>query len=216
MLSIILPRWAEPKVIHLTQENLQRELNQVVGSELLVTDDWGEGIAKCRTEFISLVEPDCLVNSGYFSSLTGLFKKNKQFRQLGAMGSSVGVTSWHNRIFGYDLGAKASDGVMPVREKKSIKPYNQGVIYIPGAVLRVSTLKRILKDNDSVMNYTQDLVYFSTKLSLEMWRHKCYVSINPNTTYVTTEDYVGDRGKFDPEAGDLAQRFQSTTFRIDK
>lgn len=207
MLSVILPRTAEPTVIQMTQEALQRELESVNGSELLVVDSWGEGISKCRTDFICLVEADCLVSSGYFASLMGLFKKNPSYRQLGIMSSSTGINNWGNRVFGYTLGAKEQDGVIPSKEKKSSSPYFVGITFIPGAVMRMSTLTRVLKDFP-FESYQSDLVYFSTMLSLEFLRKGSRISLNPNTTYVTTETYVGELGKFASGAGDVIEMFK--------
>lgn len=208
MLSVILPRSAEPTVIQMTQEQLQKELQEVNGSELLVTDSWGEGIAKCRTDFICLVEADCLVNSGYFGSMMGLFKKNPYYRQLGIMSSATGINNWANKIYGYHLGSNYSDGVMPNKESKSTSPYFLGVAFIPGAIIRMSTLKRVMQDFEYFESYANDLVYFSTMLSLEFLRKGSRISINPNATYVTTEDYVGEDAKFDASAGDIVTMFE--------
>ncbi len=198
MLSVIIRPTEEPKVIQLTQENLQKELSQVVGAELLV-DSWGSGLAKARNDFICLVEADCLVNSGYFSSQIGLFKKNPHFRRLAVMSSAIGVNDWATRFFGYKLGKTYADGVIPVKEKTSTSPYPLQIAYIPGAVMRKSSFGR-LKINPTWEN---DLVYFSTMVSLDLWRQGSMIQINPNTTYVTTESYVGEVGRFDPEAADL-------------
>lgn len=202
MLTLVIPRTAESTVVHLTQENLQRELKSINGSELLVCDTWGEGIAKARNDFICLVEPDCLVSGGYFASQMGLFKKNPNYRQLGVMGSSTGINTWAKRIYGYKLGEKYSDGVLPVYDKLSTAPYTVPITYIPGAIMRMSTLKRVLK---SIEPSEKDLIRYSTELSLEFWRLRAHVLLNPNSTYVTTEIYVGEQGKFDPKAGDLAE-----------
>lgn len=199
-LTVVIPRSAEPTVIQLTQENLQRELETVNGSEILVVDTWGEGIAKCRTEFICLVEPDCLVNSGYFSSMIGLFKKNPYYRQLGIMGASTGIDNWANKVYGYSFvrewSEESPEGIKTLltdiranKEKKSDAPYRAQMVFVPGAVIRMSMLKRVLKDFP-FESYMQDLVYFSTRMSMEFWYQNGHVSLNPNSTYVTTETYV--------------------------
>ena len=198
MLTVVIPRTAEPTVVQLTHENLLRELASVHGSELLITDSWGEGIVKCRTEFICLVEPDCLVNSGYFSSMVSLFKKNPHYRQLGIMGSSVAINDWAKRFYGYHLGDNFKDGVIPNQDKESTSPYAIGIVYIPGSVIRMSMFTRVLKDMD-FGSYIDNLVKFSTNLSLSFWDHDGRIAINPNSTYVTTEEYVGEQAHFDPK-----------------
>lgn len=209
MLSVIIPKTAEPTVVKLTEENLRKE-TVPFGSELLLTDSWGQGLAKCKTEFICFVEPDCLISSGYFQSMLGLFRKNKYYRQLGVMGSATGIDNWANKVYGFRIGENFSDGVIPEQEQKSTAPYPAPIVFIPGAILRVSTLKRIMKTNPKLFeSYQADLVYFSTLLCLEIWRHNGRVGLNPNSTYVTTEDYVGEQGKFDPEAGDLISLFKA-------
>lgn len=207
MLSVVLPKTAEPTVVKLTEENLKKELVPF-GSELLVTNSWGEGLAKCSTELICFVEPDCLISSGYFQSMLGLFRKNKFYRQLGVMGSATGVSNWANIIYGFQMGDNYADGVVPVEYKQSTAPYPAPIVFIPGAVLRTSTLKRVLKDNPKLFEaHGSDLVYFSTMLCLEVWRHNGRVALNPSSTYVTTEKYVGEHGRFDPGAGDLINLF---------
>jgi len=206
MITLAIQRTSEPTVIEMTREQLSKELSQVHGSELLIVDSWGEGIAKCRTEFLCMVEDDCLVNSGYFSSLIGLFKKNPYYRQLGMMGSSVGVKTWADKIYGYQVGNNYKDGVTPLKVSTSTSPYKVQIVFVPGALIRMSMLKRIMKDVN-IDKFSKDLVYFSTMLSLEFWRHDGHVSVNPNTTYVTTEDYVGEKALFDPRAGDLISKF---------
>lgn len=207
MLSVILPRTAEATVLKLTEDNIRKE-TVPFGSELIVADSWGQGLNKCNTEFICFVEPDCLISSGYFQSMLGLFQKNRFYRQLGVMGSATGVNDWGNTIYGFQLGDNYADSVTPVEYKQSTAPYPAPIVFIPGAVLRVSTLKRILKSNPRLFEtYRDNLVYLSTMLCLEIWRHNGRVALNPSSTYVTTEAYVGERGQFDPKAGDLINLF---------
>lgn len=203
MLSVILPRWAEPTVIHLTQENLQRELEAVNGAELLVTDSWSEGIAKTRNDYICLVEPDCLVSSGYFASMMGLFTKS-HFRKLSIMSATTSVLDWENRFYGYQVGNNYSDGVWPVLKSKSTSPYPVQIAYVPGSILRMSMLNKIMPNVDF---QAKNLTKLSTDVSLECWRNNGHVLINPNSSYCTTEDHVSQQGKFDPKAGDLVTRF---------
>ena len=218
MLSVVIKDNHEPNVIKLTYENLYRELKDIEASELLVADSWLDSLGGVKNKFVCFVEADCLVSSGYFSSQIGLFNKNKFLRRLAVMASSTAVNDWGNRFYGYSIGDKYSDGVMPVRDKKARVPYPVQIAYIPGAVIRTVTLQKMLDELDLLNGIEKDLVLFSTQLSLGFWRHGlnygkavgsggCLVHINPNATYVTTEDYVNDLGKFDPKAGDLVDMF---------
>lgn len=210
MLTAILARTAEPTVIKLTEDLIKRELSPISGAELATVKNWSEGVANCKTEFLCLLEADCLVSSGYFESMLGLFKKNPMYRQLGMLSSATGVVNWANRIYGYRLATNHSAGVVPVHLKASNQPYRTGIAYAPGAIIRTASLKRILKDTrknhvigSSIMRQSEDLVYFSTLMSLALWRIENHISINPNATYCTTEKYVGEPGIFDTDADDV-------------
>jgi len=221
MLSVIIKDSHEPNVIKLTYENLHRELKDI-DSELLVASDWIDAVMGLETgheNFVCMVEADCLVNSGYFSSQMGLFKKSPYFRKLAVMSSATAINDWSNKIYGYRLGDNYTEGVIPNSEQKSTVPYAVQIAYIPGSVIRLANLQSLfdnLKPNNS---WDNDLVYFSTQISLGFWRRGRgqgwsagssgnRVHLNPNATYVTTEDYVNDLGKFDPEAGDLVGMFK--------
>lgn len=197
MLSIILRRNDEPKVVHLTQENLQKELRSVVGAELLVEDDWVNGVFKARNDFVCLVEADCLVSSGYFSSLMGLFRKNHEYSKLAMMASSVGVNNWANRVFGYELGREERhfddqpvDSIertvlKAIENKRSSQPYPVQAAFMPGAIIRTNVIRRLLEKDDSIMR-EDDLIKLSADLSFAFWSQGRRVYINPNSTYVST------------------------------
>ena len=232
MLSVIIKDSHEPNVIKLTYENLFRELKNI-DSELLVADNWIDAVMKLETgheNFVCMVEADCLVNSGYFSSQMGLFKKSPYFRKLAVMSSATAINDWSNRIYGYSLGENYMEGVIPNHEQKSTVPFAVQIAYIPGSVIRLRNLQSLIDnlgwkslEKGKVLKvgetWENDLVYFSTQISLGFWRRGRgqgwsagssgnRVHLNPNATYVTTEDYVNDLGKFDPEAGDLVGMFK--------
>ncbi len=192
MLTVVLPRTNEPSVVQMTQEQLQRELHAINGAELLVTESWADGLKRCRTDYVCFVEPDCLISSGYFSSLMGLYQKNKHFRKLAVMSASTGINNWGNKVFGYDLGEKQGDGINPIRSMKSSSPYAVQVAYIPGAIVRTSSLRTVAKDM-GFASHSDDLVKWSANLSLALWKHGCRVYINPNSAYITTEEKAGQK-----------------------
>ena len=220
MLTVIIKDSGEPNVIKLTYENLFRELKDI-DSELLVASNWMDavmGLEGGHENFVCMVEADCLVNSGYFSSQMGLFKKSPFLRKLAVMSSATGVNDWGNKIYGYSLGFDYADGVIPNKERRSAVPHAVQIAYIPGSVIRLRNLQSLLDNLKPNNSWENDLVYFSTQISLGFWRQGMgsgrsagssgnRVHLNPNATYVTTEDYVNDLGKFDPEAGDLVGMF---------
>ena len=209
MLSVIIKNDGEDKVVELTYQNLWKELKDIPGAEILVAEDWFDCIPKIENKYVCFVEADCLVNSGYFSSQVGLFKKNPMFRKLAMLSSGIAVNDWANKFYGYGLGNNYSDGVIPSMDKKSSQVYPVQIGYVPGAIIRKNMLVQALgKLNFS--NTKTDLVYFSTIISLAFWRQGDgnRVYINPNTTYVSTEEYINDIGKFDSDGGDLVEMFK--------
>lgn len=210
MLTCIIKNSGEEKVIELTYENLWKELKDIPDAKLMVSDHWFSDLDQVKTTYVCFVEPDCLVNSGYFSSQLGLFKKNPYFRKLAMLSTATGVNNWGNRFYGYSIGNNYADGVIPNREKKSSGVYPVQIGYVPGSVIRMTMLKQALQAENASPSWDQDLVFLSTKLSLAFWRQGDgnRVHINPNTTYVTTEDYVNDIGKFDHDGDGLVDMFR--------
>src|SRR3990167_3603627 len=142
MLSIIIKNNGEDNVVKLTYENIWREVKDIPDVELLVQNNWDVGGVKNR--FVCLLEADCLVNSGFFSSQLGLFKKNPMFRKLSMLSSAIAVNDWHNKFYGYSLENNYTDGIVPVREKKSKVVYPVQIGYVPGAIIRTSMLRNAL------------------------------------------------------------------------
>lgn len=198
MLTVIIQDSGEENVIKLTYQNLWRELKNITGAELLV-GNWIDELDNVKNNYVCFVEADCLVSSGYFSSQIGLFKKNPLFRKLGILSSSTGVNNWANRFYGYKLGNNYSEGVIPELTKKSTAVYPVQIGFVPGSIIRMTMLKQALQTL-GIGNNPIDLIKFSTELSLAFWQQGDgnRVHLNPNTTYVTTEDYVNDIGSFIP------------------
>lgn len=206
MLSVIILDNHEPKVIELTYENLFNELRYIPESEIIVADDWFEALQLVKNPFVCLVEADCLVDTGYFSDLLEVFKDHKMYRTLAMVSSATGIVYEDTKIYGYSMGNEYLDSVIPVRSKISSKPYELKVAYLPGSIIRTKTLKKILKDFPINPSWKNDLVFLSTEICLTLWGVKGVkksphssgnsIFINPNTTYITTEDYVGMIAKF--------------------
>lgn len=204
MITVVILDKGESNVTQLTFENLYRELKDIDGFDLLIKDKWFdlEGI---KNPYICFVEADCLIQQGYFKSQLERFSEKGYSRNMAIMSSTTSICYWNNKIYGYrvDLGG---EGVVPNREPKSRVPFTVEVAYIPGAVIRVSMLKTILKD---FTHQTEDLVYLSSEISMALWRKsaesqgKGYrIYLNPKTSYLTTEDYVNDLGRFETKTND--------------
>lgn len=221
MLTVIIKDDGEPKVLELTYKNLWRELKDMPEAELMVSNDWFKALSKVKTTYVCFVEADCLVSSGYFSSMMGLYKKSRMLRKLAMLSPSTAVNSWANKFYGYSIDKQWSDEtsdkvstlnpfVQPNKEMKSRGVYPVQIGYVPGSIIRLATLKDLLKDIE-INNSNGDLMLLSTMISLGFWGQGDgnRVHINPNATYVTTEDYVNDLGQFDISlAGNLAEKFR--------
>lgn len=207
MLTLIIKDNGEPSVVKYTYEQMFKEVKDIPDVEILVQPTWD--VSKVKNLYVCLLEADCLVNSGYFTSMLGLFQKNKMFRKLAMLSSSVAVNQWHNKFYGYSIEDEYADGVVPIRDKKSRAVYPVQIGYIPGAIIRTKMLQEAIKEDGYSDSWEDDLVFLSVQLSLCFWRQGDGnpVHINPNTTYVTTEDYVNDIGRFPVDAGHLVEMF---------
>lgn len=210
MLSVIIPNTDEPTVVQLTYDNLRKELFSVDGSELIVADNWLAGLEKAQGDYISLVEPDCLVSGGYFSSNLGLFRKNAFYRKLAMVSSCVGVDNWGNRIYNYKLDKvvagdeKLSVGYWHIaaeRRKKGSGLYPIQIGFVPGAIFRKSALQKLVKQVDL---QNRDLVALSTEISFNLWNSNRRIAINPNTTYVSTDRNIENPADFKFKVPDRA------------
>src|SRR5690606_947630 len=123
-------------------------------------DDWRRGLEMARNNLVSIVEADCLVNSGYFSSMVGLFQKNRYYRQLAMMSSAFGTNSWAPKFYGYSKVDKWSEPAklgenelqtnnkeyVAVEKNVSSEPYQIKMGYVPGAVIRRKALLAVTED----------------------------------------------------------------------
>lgn len=210
MLTVVIEDSGEDRVTQMTYEQLYKELKDIPGSELFILKDWFDGLDKIRNKYICFVEADCLVTSGYFTSQMGLLKKDPYFRKLAMLSSVTGVNNWANRFYGYKIDGSHNKKVTPVLAKRSGSVDAVQIAYAPGSIIRVSMLKKVLKDLKSMPPRNEDLVLFSTILSLAFWRQGDgnRVHLNPNATYLTTEDYVNDLGRFTVDSDDLVEKFE--------
>lgn len=208
MITVIIPRTEEPKVVMYTQENLIKELYPIPDAEILIEDSWWQGLQKVKTPFVCLVEPDCVVSSGYFASNVGLFQKNPYYRKLAMVSSAVGVRNFANRVFNYELQQTDWEGfeddvqtkswfIGANKDKHSTKLCPVQVGFVPGAVIRTSAL---LENMDEFAKLPlKNLVEFSTRVSFKFWETGRRVEVNPNSTYVSNEGYLDNPPPFEPK-----------------
>lgn len=209
-MTVIIKRNAEPTVIQLTQENVMRELQSMRNSEMLLEDSWTQGLKKVRTPYVCLMEADCTLSGSYLSSNFGLMTKDDRNPTKGTGGylkramlaSCLGYRSFANRIYNYQLTLVTDKGQLvsisdwqlrPNRDKRSTKPYHVQVGFVPGAIIRMTAIRDII---DSFNWDEPNLVKLSTGLSFYFWDTNRRIQINPNTTYVSNEDYLEDPPAF--------------------
>ena len=126
------------------------------------------------------------------------------------MSSSTGVNNWANKFYGYTVGNGHADGIVPSTDKKSGSPYPIQIGYVPGAIIRRKMLDNAIKSLKLSNGAERDLVQYSTCISLAFWQQGDGnpVYINPNATYVTTEDYVNDIGHFKHDGAKVVDMFR--------
>jgi hypothetical protein len=198
MVSCIIRDNGEPSVIQYTFQKLYTELKDIHGSELLIKKDWD--ISHVKNRFVCFVEPDCLLSEGYFKKQLELFQTLSP--RVIMLGSATAVRRWDNCIYGYFI---EDTKLIPNRRPKANRTYPVQVAYIPGTIMRTSSLKKLLKKTTVPKGYENDLVYYSSLISLSSWekgltfddKHPegqlgSQIYINPGVSYVTTEDYVND------------------------
>lgn len=212
MLTIIIKRSQEPTVIQMTYEDIARQAHSINGAEILVEDSWTEGLRKVRTPMVCLVEADCVLSAHYLSSNFGLMNqhvtkggKGGGYNRLAMISSCLGIKRFDDRIYNYEL-KKVKDKdmkyhqIQPEREKRSTSLYHVQVGFVPGAIMRMRSL-----DIDSLPWDSKNLVEMSTIVSFHLWNTGRRIQLNPNTTYVSGDEYIEHPPKFDPKLPDNAR-----------
>lgn len=238
MLTCIIKDNGEENVIKLTYENIYRELKSIPGAELTVSETWLGALNRVENRYVVFLESDCLVSGGYFDSMLGLLQKSPHFRKIAMMTSSTGVNNWANRFYGYSGDqvwsnkAHLDDGtelqtknnyIKPNKEKKSTGVYPVQVGYVPGSLLHMGMLTKALSTLNAQEGIENNLAQMSILLSLTFWGQGGAkegsdsfgggignrVHINPNSTYVTTEEYVNDLQPGDKRMDKLMAMFKA-------
>ena len=211
MLTVIIKRNEEPKVIQMTQSDIIKQLDSILGAEILLEDTWLAGLRKVRTPYVCLVEADCTLSASYLLNNYNLLVKTNLkgktgkgsggdrggggYTKIAMLASCLGVKNFGNRIYNYKL-TKVKDiningvtgkswHVQPHREGLDIRMYMVQVGFVPGAVLRMSSIKDAINKLDWDES---NLVKMSTDISFYLWGSGRRVALNPSTTYVTTQN----------------------------
>lgn len=208
MLTVVIKKSDDLDASQMTQKTILKELWAIPESEMLLEDSWLQGLKKVRTPFVCLVEADCILSASYIASNFNLLRKSQSqalggkgtgrgmggggLMKLAVLSSCLGIKDFSNRIYNYRL-AKVEDGpsmkgwhIQPQRESRDIHLYMVQVGFIPGAIMRMSSIK----DSIETLDWDQpDLVKMSTEVCFHLWGTNRRVALNPSTTYVT--DTIG-------------------------
>jgi hypothetical protein len=207
MITVIIKRNEEPKVIQMTESEMVKQLDPILGAEILLEDSWTEGLRKVRTPYVCLVEADCTLSGQYLLSNYGLMKKSQShatggkgsgrgmggggFTKLAMIASAIGIMNFGNRIYNYRLEKVKENNMVkgwhmqPVRDKLDIRLYSVQVGFVPGAIMRMSSINELIDD----MQWDQpDLVKMSTEICFRLWDTGRRIALNPSTTYVTNDN----------------------------
>lgn len=218
MLTTVIRRNGNPDDIQMTLKNITGEMWAIKNSDILIEDSWVEGLRKTKTPYVCLMEADCTLSGSYIASNLGLMTKDNHSKTKGTGGylkramlsSCLGYKSFANRIYNYELElVRSSDGsvsvadwqIQPCRDKRSTTPYHVQVGFVPGAIIRISSIKDII---DSFDWQEPNLVKLSTRLSFYLWNTNRRIQINPNTTYVSNEPYLENPPAFKYDRPDKA------------
>jgi len=201
----------------MTQTDLVKQLGSTNGAEIILVDTWGEGLRQVRTPYVSLIEPDCVFSSSYYSSNVGIMVK-AQPRVAGSKGRShtsgirggggdmkfamlascLGINNFANRIYNYRLD-KIKEGEFAVGSKKAeikgwhVQPFREKLNSKPYEVQiafvpgAVIRVSAIKDIIDDELWDDKDLVKLSTAVSFYLWNNGRRIKVNPNTTYVSLD-----------------------------
>jgi len=224
MLTCIIKSNSEPTVVELTYENMFKETKDIPDVEVIIKENWLDGLASIKTRYVCLLEADCLVNSAYFVTMLGLLKKNPHFRKIAMLSSATGVNDWANKFYGYSadtvLSEPTKDGIAtknkyikPNKDAKAKVVYPVQIGFVPGSIIRTNMLVEALAKLNLGPSIEDDLKRLSTELSLTFWDTGVgngggnRVHLNPLVTYVTTDLTVNDLSPFNSKIDKLMPMF---------
>lgn len=215
MISVIIKRTDEPKVIQMTQADLVRQLGNINGAEIILANDWIEGLKLVRTPFVCLVEPDCVFSANYFSSNVNLLIKSQSnipggkgsgrgtggggLTKLAMISSCLGIRDFGNRIYNYNLEKvnlpdrfKTSSGDLTMKGWHILpnrRKLNMKLYQVQVGFVpgAIIRMSAITDIIEDDLWLDVDLVKLSTALSFYFWNTGRRIKLNPNTTYVSND-----------------------------
>lgn len=209
MLTVIIKRNSNPDDAQMVLKSVMGDMWAIKDSDILIEDSWREGIKKVHTPFMMLLEADCVLSGGYIGSNFGLMRQDSHndlkgtggYLKRAMLASCVGYEDFANRIYNYELHKieEGADirirywGIDLSREKRSTTPYAVQVGFVPGAIIRKSSLNELSK------NFNWDdpnIIRMSTRLSFHFWDTGRRIQVNPNTTYVSNSTQVIEPAQF--------------------
>lgn len=155
---------------------IQRELLGV--DYELIHDSWANGVAIAEGKFICFLEEGSDFRGGFF--IRGLLDMlaNPNFRKLAMVSPAVEDFAGRGVLYQLDLaGSRAWD------EMRSINPYPVQVGYLPGAIIRSSSLKEM--DFKSILKNETQPADVSAEVCIALWESGQMVHVDPRMTYMT-------------------------------
>lgn len=192
MITVIVKRNTEPTVIQLTEENIMRELESIPGCELLLEESWAVGLKRVRTQFVCLVEADHVMSPGFLAlNFERLMrgtrtnaKKGGGYTKLAMLSSKIGIKRFDHCIYNYEFHEPRWD-IHPVLNHQHEELYPVQIGFVPGSLIRMSAIKGANLPWDD-----PNLIAMSAAVSLHFWATNRRVELNPETTYVSNQNYL--------------------------
>lgn len=170
MLDIIISQDAP----QLTKTTLKLALEGLRGINVIEAPSLKEGLPQTRAEFVSFVG-EGLLDSKHFKDNLQVFLDQPKFKKLAMVSTAVANRSLEDKCFGFTL---EPTGLVPVDHKSSSLPYALQIGYLPGAILRRSSVEHVAQ------YLTGNAMQDSYQASIDFWLTGKMCYINPAITYV--------------------------------
>lgn len=173
MLSVVIPKNGHST---LYTELVSKHALEGMDHEVIVAPSWLEGMMQSRGEFICFLDEHCDFPINYFKNNLHIFNSQPLFKKLAMISPAVDVETNHH-IYGYILSLEGIEPVLaPSRIKTSSEPYKAQIGYLPGAMVRRSSIRRF-----NISNHRP--IASSVNVSLDIWQNGSMVYINPQAIY---------------------------------
>lgn len=149
------------------QRMLEREL-QNIDNEILY-EDWRSGLEKARGDFILLLEHDSGVNKGSIQRQLDVFMENPHYRKLAMVSPKVEFEDAD--AMNYTYNSESCSG--------KTNAHLSRIGYLPGSVIRRSTIKKYLEPKQQVFS----IVDLSYEFSIALWENGLRITHEPSCVY---------------------------------